>query len=413
MDKMKNKRGADKILTIYWFVIIFIVAGAVVYMAYSFYGTPFDARVIEGRALSDQIANCLTNNGYLNSQIFSSDFQNNFLADCHINFSTEDFSNWKTIPQFYTEVEVYKFSTNSAPQYYGESGNSVSTIFGDQILNITEGNANLKTAWELTQPSPGLFSFVNKRNVNTIVVHDTDGLNAAGAIQAISTAGLSIHYMIDRDGTIYSVNNNPTPYSNAFVSESDIAQDVGCYNTRTSTQIPSCSVSCLDSNHLIATSCQALNKPAQSPDCCIDFNLKSVGIELVNLGPLCSQDAYKNSKYCQNSLTDDGKQWETYSNAQINALVTLVSNIAARYNIPLDRAHIIGHYQTDTLKTDPGPAFPWDQFMQELEARGFVAPSSQQTIQGQQQKAFYVLDKSGNQYIVQVLTLVGKAEKNE
>ena len=58
---LSKKKGADQILTVYWFVIIFIVAGAVVYMAYLFYGSPFDARNIEGSLLGNQIANCLTN----------------------------------------------------------------------------------------------------------------------------------------------------------------------------------------------------------------------------------------------------------------------------------------------------------------------------------------------------------------
>ena len=57
-----NKRG-DKVLSIYWFAILFIVAGAIVYMASNFYSTPFDVRAVESTALSDQIANCVTSGG--------------------------------------------------------------------------------------------------------------------------------------------------------------------------------------------------------------------------------------------------------------------------------------------------------------------------------------------------------------
>jgi N-acetyl-anhydromuramyl-L-alanine amidase AmpD len=387
---LKSKKG--QILTVYWFVIIFIVAAAVVYMAFSFYGSPFDVRTLEGRALGNQVANCLTSQGYLNEQIFQPDFQKNFLSNCNLNLTTEDFSDWKTIPQYYLEVEAYKFSPGQ--QSYGETGNAVSSIYGNLLANFSFGNINLKTSWELINANPdqGILSvFIPKRSVTTIVIHDTEGPTALGAIEAISTADLSIHYIIDRDGTIISPNNvnqfAPAQYTNALVPESTIAQDAGCYDTRSKTQWPPCTSSCI-SDGLIATSCQKLSNPPPSSLCCIEENLKSIGIELVNTGT------------------------DSYPDAQIKSLVNLVSDISSRYNIPLDRSHIVGHYQTSSYKVDPGTQFPWDNFMQELNSRGPVTLASSGTILGQQQRNFYAVDKSGNQYIIQVLTLVGKSDKN-
>lgn len=375
-----DKRGADKFLSIFWFLILFLVAGAVVYMAFLFYGSPFNIRETEGQILGDRIADCLTNKGYLNNAIFSPEFKNNFLGACHINFDTEDFSDWKNNAQYYSGVEIYNFD------------NTVLGLTGDELLSLSAGNINLKTAWELTIPKTNIFSY--KRNVNTIVIHSTEGPSAISAIEAISTADLSINYIIDKDGTIISSNNvnqfAPAQYANALVPESTIAQDAGCYDTRSKTQWPICSASCTDSNGLIATSCQMLSNPPQNQFCCIEFNVKSLGIELVNLGT------------------------ETYPDAQIKSLVNLVSDLSSRYNIPLDRAHIVGHYQTSTYKTDPGTQFPWDAFMQELTARGAVAiASTSNTISGQEQRSFYALDSGGNKYIVKVLTLVGKIGKNE
>lgn len=389
---LKSKKG--QILTVYWFVIIFIVAGAVVYMAFSFYGSPFDVRNIEGRSLGNQVADCLTSKGYLNEQIFQPDFQKNFLAYCNLNMTTEDFSDWKTNPQYYLEVEAYKFFPSQ--QSDGETGNSVSNIYGDLLANFSFGNINLKTSWELTNANSnqGILSvFFPQRSVTTIVIHATEGSNAVGAIEALSTANLSIHYIIEKDGTIITPENvnqfAPAQYANALVPESTIAQHVGCYDTRSKTQRPACSSNCIDSNGLLDTSCQALSSPPQSQFCCIDgFNPKSIGIELVNLGS------------------------EPYPDAQINSLVNLVSDISSRYNIPLNRAHIIGHYQVTTYKTDPGSQFPWDDFMQQLNSRGSVTLASSGTISGQQQRSFYAIDKSENQYIIQVLTLVGKSDKN-
>ena len=61
---MKNKKG-DKIISVYWFAILFIVAAAVVYMAALFYGAPYDARGIESDILTNQIADCLSQGGSL------------------------------------------------------------------------------------------------------------------------------------------------------------------------------------------------------------------------------------------------------------------------------------------------------------------------------------------------------------
>jgi N-acetyl-anhydromuramyl-L-alanine amidase AmpD len=410
---VKTKLGADQILTVYWFAVIFIVSGAVIYMVYSFYGSPFDVRVLEGRALGNQIADCLTSHGYISDQVFSKDFQSNFASYCHLNLTTEDFSNWKTNPQFYLEAEVYKFSPGQ--QNYGESGGSAMDIYGDQIASFSFGDPNLKTSWALSSANPNalisLPDLTPTRKVDYIVVHSTEGQTASGAIQTISERGLSIHYVIDRDGTIYSINNNPTSYTNAFVSDNDVAQHAGCIDPSTNAERPTCSVSCV-SNGLLISSCQSYNNnPVGS--CCIEgYNPKSIGIELVNLGDACTDSHYKDTAYCKNAASADGKQWESYSSSQINSLVTLVSDIASRYNVPLDRDHIIGHDQIAAFKQDPGPQFPWTQFMQDLNSRGAVAASQSQSVQGQQQKAFYALDKEGNPYLVKILTLVGKLEKN-
>lgn len=412
-----GKKGTDTILSVYWFLILFLVAGAVVYMTYQFYGTPFNIQGVESKLLGDQVLNCITSNGYLNNSVFSADFKDNFLSNCHINLNVEDIYDWKSQSQYYIELEIYKF--NSTMQYYGESQNYVPSIFGDQLLDIIAGNVNLKTIWGLSlAKSSGIFSSLNKRNVNTIVIHATEGGDTIGAIQAISEADLSIHYMIDRDGTIISVNNEnefaPAQYSNAFVPESTIAQHVGCFNTRSNSAYPTCSPNCIDPNGLLDANCQQLSNPPQSSWCCINgFNPKSIGIELVNLQSLCSSANYKNSVYCQNSVTADGKQWENYSQAQINSLVNLVSEIASRYNIPIDRNHIIGHYQVNTYKTDPGPEFPWNQFMQDLQKKGVVSSSSFTSSENEYERSAYVLDSNGNPYLVKVLALIGKTEKNE
>jgi len=88
----------------------------------------------------------------------------------------------------------------------------------------------------------------------------------------------------------------------------------------------------------------------------------------------------------------------------------LVAGIVLRYNIPVDREHIIGHDEVDPgRKVDPGPAFPWTEFIEQVKqkAKGgvYVSPGLA--------RSFYVLDKTGKQYTVQISAIVGKKEKNE
>lgn len=125
MSLIRNKKG-DKILSIYWFVILAIVAGGVFGMVYLFYGTPYDIRTIEANILVNQIADCISYAGKININLISDgtvQFQksgNDFLKDCHLNFDTIE---WQE-QQYYTEVNFYRLSdlTNSVLSI--QSGNN-------------------------------------------------------------------------------------------------------------------------------------------------------------------------------------------------------------------------------------------------------------------------------------------------
>ncbi|HEY0288310.1 MAG TPA: N-acetylmuramoyl-L-alanine amidase [Pseudomonas sp.] len=79
------------------------------------------------------------------------------------------------------------------------------------------------------------------------------------------------------------------------------------------------------------------------------LNSSSIGIEIVNPG---YQD------------TPTGKVWYPYSEAQIQALIVLLKDIAQRNRI--EPRHIIGHSDIAPLrKLDPGPMFPWKRLARE------------------------------------------------
>jgi hypothetical protein len=128
---MKNKKGGDKIISVYWFAILFIVAAAVVYMVSSFYGAPYDVREAEADILIDKVADCISEGGYLKNNVLSEGFSGNFMGICSLNFETEDYRDWKTVGQYYVELEIFEFNTTSL------------------VLSLQEGNSELKDFCEL------------------------------------------------------------------------------------------------------------------------------------------------------------------------------------------------------------------------------------------------------------------------
>jgi N-acetylmuramoyl-L-alanine amidase len=76
-----------------------------------------------------------------------------------------------------------------------------------------------------------------------------------------------------------------------------------------------------------------------------ELNAASIGIENVNLGPID---------------TPQGRTWQPYPPAQVDALIRLSKDIVTRYGIPPTR--VVGHSDiAPQRKTDPGPLFPWKQ----------------------------------------------------
>jgi len=127
---LEDKKG-NKIISVYWFVILFIVAGAVVYMALSFYGKPYDIRETEANALLNKVAKCLSEAGYLEKGVLGPEFKENFAEKCHLNFETEDAYEWKERGQYYVEINFYDFLTDQ------------------EISTIKEGNEDLKADCKL------------------------------------------------------------------------------------------------------------------------------------------------------------------------------------------------------------------------------------------------------------------------
>ena len=114
INLIQGKKG-DKIISVYWFAILFIVAAAIVYMVASFYGQPYEVRKLESNALDNLIVRCLTDKNYLGEGIILDGkinpvFVQNFAEECRFNFETEDSFGWKDKDQYYASVNFYDFN---------------------------------------------------------------------------------------------------------------------------------------------------------------------------------------------------------------------------------------------------------------------------------------------------------------
>jgi len=117
--KIKNKKGMEKIMSVYWFVMLGLVAGAIVFMVSSFYGNPYDVRELEANIMINNIAHCLSKDGQLME--INGEFKDNFLKECNLNYETNDEKG-----QYYIEIEFFDFNTDN------------------KLNEISAGNINLK-----------------------------------------------------------------------------------------------------------------------------------------------------------------------------------------------------------------------------------------------------------------------------
>lgn len=125
-----NKKATDKIISIYWFAILFIVAVACVYLVYSFYGKPYDVREIEANFLINKIVDCISENGILNLETLENPF---LLEFCHLNFNVEEFEGWND-NQIYAEIFLCEFDFSQGQLSQGQN-NCVSKLnFGNPTL---------------------------------------------------------------------------------------------------------------------------------------------------------------------------------------------------------------------------------------------------------------------------------------
>ena len=123
-----NKRGEDKIISIYWFFILIIVSTGIYAMVSIFYNSPYDVREMESEILAEKVGECLVSGGEFNfylineeGTIFKEEFKDHFLERCSLNFEAE--KDWEE-PQYFISVSFTPYSKNMRePIFEISSGN--------------------------------------------------------------------------------------------------------------------------------------------------------------------------------------------------------------------------------------------------------------------------------------------------
>lgn len=63
-------------------------------------------------------------------------------------------------------------------------------------------------------------------------------------------------------------------------------------------------------------------------------------------------------------IEHEGVEADIWPDAQVRASAELIAALATRYNIPIDRTHVVGHHEIWAGHTCPGPHCPLDRLIQ-------------------------------------------------
>lgn len=171
-----------------------------------------------------------------------------------------------------------------------------------------------QVSWEAEFP----LEYVMIHFSSAVVDHRDDPYNMEYVRQTFVDAGVSVHYIVDRDGTVY-----------CYVPEDRRAWHAG-YGTWLGDE-------------------KYTNK----------MNKYAIGIEVVGIGSAEDMAPFLTKK--EYRALD--KSLLGFTDAQYEALKLLVADVCRRNDIPLDREHVIGHEEFSPQKTDPGELFDWSRIL--------------------------------------------------
>ena len=171
-------------------------------------------------------------------------------------------------------------------------------------------------SWERQYP----VEYIMLHFSSAVVNHPDDPYNMDYIRQTFVDARVSTHYMIDREGNI-----------ECYIPENRAAWHAGRGTW--------------------------LNDEKYTNK----MNYYAIGIELAGMGSAEDMSIYIH-KDTYDALPD---QYKGFTDAQYASLKLLVADLCRRYDLPMDRDHIIGHSDFNPAKVDPGELFDWDRLLSE------------------------------------------------
>ncbi len=107
---MINKKGGERILSIYLFIIYIIISIGIVSGVILFYGSPFDVRIAEAGVLNSKIVDCLVEQGKLKQNVLVDEFD--LLNTCHLNFK-DNTRKYAGEEQYAVDIKLFHLSSCS------------------------------------------------------------------------------------------------------------------------------------------------------------------------------------------------------------------------------------------------------------------------------------------------------------
>lgn len=142
-----NKRGGDKLISIYWFIVLTLIAGGIVAMVGVFYNSPYDVREVESEILSLKVADCIYLGGTLDTRLIAggawkSEFSDNFLERCRLNFEPKGEFDFE---QYYVGINFYNLQDLNNPVFEISEGNknwvadcSIENVEKEKLVKCTK-----------------------------------------------------------------------------------------------------------------------------------------------------------------------------------------------------------------------------------------------------------------------------------
>jgi len=80
---IKDKKGGEKLLSIWWFFVLTVIGGGIVLGVLIYNHADINVKEVESDILAERIVGCLVDNSYLNKDFLNND--SNIFSECKIN----------------------------------------------------------------------------------------------------------------------------------------------------------------------------------------------------------------------------------------------------------------------------------------------------------------------------------------